>query len=64
MKIKRKNAIKLLKHCHKNPKFIFPFIIVCREYSIEDNDFVEIASNEWKNIKKDKNYKTFELREK
>jgi hypothetical protein len=36
---------------------------MCKEYSQEDDDFVEVQPNEWKNIKNDKIYQTFEIRE-
>lgn len=61
MKITRELAIQILKYCFKNPDFYFPFTIVCKEYSPEDEDFVEICPNEWKNIEEDENYQTFEL---
>lgn len=34
---------------------------MCKEYSDEDEDFVEIEPEEWKMIKKDKKYQTFQL---
>lgn len=61
MKISRNLAITILKHLHKHPKFYFPFLVVCKEYSIEDKDFVEIEPKEWKNIQDDEIYQTFEL---
>jgi hypothetical protein len=61
MKISRKVAIKILKYLDENPKFYFPFLVVCQEYSSEDKGFVEIESNEWENIESDNIYQTFEL---
>lgn len=61
MKISRELAILILKYCYQNPKFYFPFMVVCKEYSPEDGDFVEICPNEWKDIEEDKIYQTFEL---
>jgi len=34
---------------------------MCKEYTEEDDDFVEIEPDEWKMIKSDTNYQTFEL---
>ena len=61
MKISRKLAIKILNYLNRHKNFYFPFLVMCKEYSEEDNDFVEIESNEWKMIKEDKKYQTFEL---
>ena len=61
MKITRELAILILKYCYENPDFYFPFFIMCREYSPEGNDFVEVCPNEWENIQDDEIYKTFEL---
>jgi hypothetical protein len=61
MNISRELAIKILKYCDENIGFYFPFLIVCKEYSPEDEDFVEIEANEWKTIEEDKSYKTFQL---
>ena len=61
MKITRKLAIELLKYCHEHPDFYFPFLVMCREYTPEDDDFVEIESNEWETISEDDIYQTFEL---
>lgn len=63
MLISRKLAIKILKYLNKHTEFYFPFLITCKEYSSEEDDFVEIEPNEWKLIKNDKTYQTFELRE-
>ena len=61
MKISRELAIKILKYLDKNPKFYFPFLVMCQEYTPEDDDFVEIEPNEWRNIEEDNIYQTFEL---
>lgn len=61
MKISRELAIQILKYCNENKEFYFPFLIVCKEYSPEDDDFVEIDPTEWSDIEGDTNYKTFEL---
>lgn len=61
MKISRDLAIIILKYLYKHPKCSFPFLVMCKEYSQEDDDFVEVQPNEWKNIKKDQIYQTFEL---
>ena len=61
MKINRKLAIQILKYTDKHKNFYFPFLVMCKEYTHEDDDFVEIESNEWENIESDKNYQTFEL---
>ncbi len=34
---------------------------MCQEYTPEDDDFVEIEPEEWKNIQEDDVYQTFEL---
>lgn len=54
-------AIKILKYCHKHKKFYFPFLVMCKEYSPEDDDFVEICPEEFEVIESDQSYKTFEL---
>jgi hypothetical protein len=61
MKISRELAILILKYLNQNPKFYFPFLVMCQEYTPEDDDFVEIEPNERKNIKEDEIYQTFEL---
>jgi len=63
MRIKRNLAIEILKYLHKHPKFYFPFLVMCKEYTPEDDDFVEIEPNECGLIQSDKSYQTFELRE-
>lgn len=61
MKISRELAIKILKYLDENPDFYFPFLLMCKEYSDEDDDFVEIEADDWENIKGDEKYQTFEL---
>lgn len=61
MKVSRELALQVLKYCSKNPDFYFPFLVMCQEYSPEDDDFVEIEPNEWENIEEDEIYQTFEL---
>lgn len=61
MKISRVLAIQILKYTHTHSNFFFPFLVMNREYSAEDDDFVEILSEEWDDIEADKNYETFEL---
>lgn len=61
MDINRELAIKILKYLDQHEDFYFPFLVVNREYTEEDDDFVEIEPNEWRIIKKDKKYQTFQL---
>lgn len=61
MDINRELAIDILKYLDKHPDFYFPFFVMCKEYSDEDDDFVEIEPNEWKLMKSDKKYQTFQL---
>ncbi|MFA5248646.1 MAG: hypothetical protein WC415_05570 [Patescibacteria group bacterium] len=61
MKIDRDLAIKILKYQNQHKDFYFPFLVMCREYSNEDEDFVEVEPNEWRMIKDDYKYQTFEL---
>lgn len=61
MRISRELAIRILKYCNNNTNFYFPFLVVNKEYSEEDEDFVEIEPNEWKVIQGDSKYQTFEL---
>jgi len=53
MKISRDLAIKILKYLDRHNKFYFPFLVMCKEYTEEDDDFVEIGADEWKSIKED-----------
>lgn len=61
MKISRELAIKILRYLDEHKDFYFPFFVMCREYTEENNDFVEIEPDEWKMIASDDKYKTFEL---
>jgi hypothetical protein len=61
MKISRKLAIKILKYLDKHKNFYFPFLVMCKEYTEEDDDFVEIEPGEWGMINSDDKYQTFEL---
>lgn len=61
MKISRELAIQILKYLDKHKYFYFPFLVVCKEYTEEDEDFVEIEPAEWKDIERDGKYQTFEL---
>lgn len=61
MKISREQAIIILKYLTENREFYFPFLVVCKEYSPEDDDFVEIEPEEWEDIENDNIYQTFEL---
>ncbi len=61
MKISRELAIKILKYLDRHKNFYFPFLVMCKEYTEEDDDFVEIEPEEWKMIKSDNRYQTFEL---
>jgi len=61
MRISRNLAIIILKYLYDHPKFYFPFLVMCKEYSPEDYDFVEIGVEELWNIEDDLIYQTFEL---
>ncbi len=61
MKISRELAIKILRYLNEHKDFYFPFLVMCREYTEEDDDFVEIEPDEWKMIASDDRYQTFEL---
>lgn len=61
MDISRELAIKILKYLERHNELNFPFVIVNREYSDEDQDFVEIEPSEWRSIERDKKYQTFQL---
>ena len=60
MKISRDLAIKILKYLNEHKDFYFPFSVMCKEYSIDD-DFMEVEPKEWRNIVNDNTYQTFEL---
>ena len=61
MKISRKLAIQILKYCEEHKDFYFPFLVMYKEYTPEEDDFVEVEFSKWEIIKSDKNYQTFEL---
>lgn len=61
MDINRELAITILRYLDEHKDFYFPFLVMNQEYSPEDDDFVEIESNEWKMIEGDDNYQTFQL---
>ena len=61
MKISKKLAVRVLKYLSEHKDFYFPFLVMCKEYTEEDNDLVEIEPEEWKDIAEDDMYQTFEL---
>lgn len=61
MDINKELAVTILKYLENNKSFYFPFIVVCKEYSDEDDDFVELGPDDWENIEGDDKYKTFQL---
>ena len=61
MDISRELAIKILKYLDENKNFYFPFLVMCKEYTPEDDDFVEIEPEEWEMMAEDEEYKTFQL---
>ena len=61
MRISRKLAIQILKYLDQHKNFCFPFLVMCKEYTEEDGDFVEIEPEEWEMINEDNKYQTFEL---
>ena len=61
MDISRKLAIQILKYLDQHKDFYFPFLVMNKEYTEEDDDFVEIEPNEWEMIESDENYQTFQL---
>lgn len=61
MDISKELAIKILKYLDRHPDFYFPFSVVNKEYSEEDNDYVEIEPSEWRLIAEDERYQTFQL---
>jgi len=61
MKITRELAINILKYLDQHKYFYFPFLVVNKEYTEEDDDFVEIEPSEWEMIQGDGKYQTFEL---
>ncbi|MDR0283158.1 MAG: hypothetical protein LBI53_07970 [Candidatus Peribacteria bacterium] len=63
MPITRELAIKILRYCHKNPDFYFPFLVMCQERTPGDGNLVGIDPEERKIIEKDNTYQIFELQE-
>ncbi|MEK9131921.1 MAG: hypothetical protein AAB447_03360 [Patescibacteria group bacterium] len=61
MDISRILAVQILKYCHEHESFYFPFIVMCKEYTPEDDNFVEVESEEWEMIAFDDSYQTFQL---
>lgn len=61
MNIHRDTAITILRYLDENNISDFPFLVMCQEYTPEDNDFVEIEPNEWETIEMDPDYQTFQL---
>jgi len=61
MDISRELAIKILKYLDQHRDFYFPFLVMNKEYTPEDDDFVEIEPEEWEMIEEDENYQTFQL---
>src|SRR3989344_1582838 len=61
MDISREMAIQILKYLDKHKEFYLPFLVVNKEYSEEDDDFVEVEPSEWQNIVSDRKYQTFQL---
>lgn len=61
MKINRDLAIQILKYRDQHRGFYFPFVIMNKEHSCEDDDFIEVEPNEWEMIEDDVTYQTFEL---
>lgn len=61
MDISRELAIKILKYLDQHKDFYFPFLVMNKEYTEEDDDFVEIEPDEWEMIESDENYQTFQL---
>ena len=62
MPISRELALQILQYLVDNPSFYFPFCIVCKEYSPEDEDYVELDPNiDYETIRDFDEYKTFQL---
>ncbi len=61
MDISRELAIKILKYLDQHKDFYFPFLVMNKEYTEEDDDFVEIEPSEWEMIEEDSKYQTFQL---
>src|SRR3989338_8008313 len=61
MEISRELAIKILRYLDEHKDFYFPFLVMNREYTEEDDDFVEVEPDEWEMISGDETYQTFQL---
>lgn len=62
MPINRDLALRILKYLIDNPSFYFPFYVVCKEYSSEDDYFVELDPiNDYETIRDFEEYQTFQL---
>ncbi len=62
MRISRELALQILKYLVNNPSFYFPFFVMCKEYTPEDDDFVEIDPfTDYETIRDFEEYQTFEL---
>lgn len=61
MNISRELAIKILRYLDQHKDFYFPFLVMNKEYTPEDDDFVEIEPDEWETIAEDDIYQTFQL---
>ena len=61
MDIDRELAITILKYLDQHKDFYFPFLVMNKEYTEEDDDFVELEPSEWEMIAEDEKYQTFEL---
>jgi len=61
MDIDRVLAIKILKYLNQHKDFYFPFLVMNKEHTEEDDDFVEIEPHEWERIEFDENYQKFQL---
>jgi len=62
MPISRELALIILKYLVDNPSFYFPFIVVCKEYTPEDDDFVELVpEDDYETIRDFDEYQTFQL---
>ena len=62
MPISRELALRILKYLVDNPSFYFPFSVVCKEYTPEDDDFVELdPKTDFETIRDFDEYQTFKL---
>lgn len=61
MDISRELAITILKYLDTYQTSYFPFLVMNKEYTEKDDDFVEIEPSEWEMIQEDETYKTFQL---